>query len=154
MLPARTFAVADKESIPTGEMRSVDGTPMDFRAPKPIGQDIGADYAPLHLQGGYDHNWIVDGEPGTLRPAAQAFCPETGIRMTVLTTCPGLQFYSGNSLDGCPDGKDGAHYSRRCAFCLETQYFPNSLCHPDFPQPVIQPGRPFCETTIYEFSAD
>lgn len=153
-LCASFYTPANGECLPDGTIAPVDGTPMDLREMAPIGAQIDDPFEQLQFAGGYDHNWIVDGKPGTLRPAAQAFCPQSGIRMTVLTTCPGLQFYSGNSLDGCPDGKGGAHYARRCAFCLETQYFPNSLCHPAFPQPIIQPDRPFCETTIYEFSAD
>lgn len=153
-LYASKYTPANDECLPNGTIASVENTPMDLREGTVIGDHIDEDFEQLQFAGGYDHNWVIDGDHGILRPAAEASCAETGIHMKVLTTSPGLQFYSGNSLDGCPNGKDGAPYARRCAFCLETQYYPNALCHPNFPQPVITPEQPFHETTIYEFSTD
>ena len=151
-LPGRFFTPADAESIPTGEKRSVEGTPMDFRVPKPIGRDIGADYEPLHLQSGYDHNWAVNGTAGTLRPAARAYCEETGIMLEALTMQPGVKFYSGNYLDGCPAGKGGAPYDIRWGFCLETQGYPDSPNKPQFPSTVLKQGETYHQTTVYQFS--
>lgn len=151
---ASQYTPANEEWLPDGSIAPVAGTPMDLRESVRIGEHIDDDFIQIQYAHGYDHNWIIDGTPGTLRPAASAYCAETGIHMNVLTTTPGMQFYSGNSLNGCPNGKDGADYFRRCGFCLETQYYPNSLCHPNFPQPIISPEKPFHETTIYEFSTD
>lgn len=151
-LHASNYTPANGECLPNGTIAPVDHTPMDLREATVIGDHIDDPFEQLQFAGGYDHNWIVDGEHGTLRPAAEAQCDETGIHMTVLTTSPGLQFYSGNALDGCPNGKGGASYARRSAFCLETQYYPNALCHPNFPQPIITPEQPFHEITVYEFS--
>ena len=144
-LPGRFFTPADAESIPTGELRRVEGTPMDFRAPKPIGQDIGADYAPLHLQGGYDHNWEV-----FCNPCATLSDPDSGRTMSVYTDCPGIQFYSGNFLD--ETGKGGVHYGRRSGVALETQFYPDSLHHPDWPQPITKAGETYRSETVYRFT--
>ena len=144
-LPGRFFTPADAESIPTGELRRVEGTPMDFRAPKPIGQDIGADYAPLHLQGGYDHNWEV-----FCNPCATLSDPDSGRTMSVYTDCPGIQFYSGNFLD--ETGKGGVHYGRHAGVALETQFYPDSLHHPDWPQPITKAGETYRSETVYRFT--
>lgn len=144
-LPGRFFTPADAESIPTGEKRSVEGTPMDFRIPKPIGRDIGADYEPLHLQSGYDHNWEV-----FCNPCAQLYDPESGRAMSVSTDCPGIQFYAGNYLD--TDGKGGVHYGRRSGIALETQFYPDSLHHPEWPQPITRAGERYHSETIYRFT--
>lgn len=144
-LPGRFFTPADAESIPTGEKRSVEGTPMDFRVPKPIGRDIGADYEPLHLQSGYDHNWEV-----FCNPCAQLYDPESGRAMSVSTDCPGIQFYAGNYLD--TDGKGGVHYGRRSGIALETQFYPDSLHHPEWPQPITRAGERYHSETIYRFT--
>ena len=125
---------------------------MDFTQMKPIGRDIDADYDQLRYGGGYDHNWVVDGETGKLRPAALLESPKTGIRMTVETTLPGIQFYAGNYMDGCPAGKGGAQYGRRDAVCLETQFFPDTPNHPDFPQCVLRPGQVWSHETVFRFS--
>ena len=138
-------------SIPTGELAPVEGTPMDFRTPHVIGERIGAPFRQLELCGGYDHNWVVDGESGTLRPAALLESRSTGVRMAVETTLPGIQFYSGNYMDGCPAGKGGAAYAKRDAVCLETQFFPDSPNHPNFPSCVLRPGETWAHETVFRF---
>ena len=145
MLPARVFSVADDESVPTGEMRSVEGTPMDFRSPKPIGQDIGADYEPLHLQGGYDHNFEV-----FCNPCAVLSDPVSGRTMAVYTDLPGIQFYAGNFLN--ETGKGGTVYGKRSGIALETQYYPDSIHHPEWAQPVTKAGETYHTETVYRFS--
>ena len=145
-MPARFFTAADSESIPTGECRPVDGTPMDFRTPKPIGRDIHKDYDALLLQGGYDHNFDAG-----INPCAILSDPVSGRTMTVITDCPGIQFYSGNFLKG-EIGKDGISYSRRGGICLETQYFPNALNEPTWPQPITKAGDAYHSETKFIFS--
>lgn len=140
-------------SIPTGEIAPVDGTVMDLRHTQPIGARIDEDFDQLAMAGGYDHNWVIDGWDGSLRPAAWAWSPDTCIVMEALTTLPGVQFYAGNSLDGCPPGKGGARYGRRCGFCLETQYFPDSPNQPGFPSCTLRAGETYQSTTVYRFSA-
>ena len=144
-LPGRFFTPADAQSIPTGEKRSVEGTPMDFRSPKPIGRDIEEDYEPLHLQGGYDHNWEV-----FCNPCAQLSDPESGRTMSVSTDCPGIQFYAGNFLNA--DGKEGVHYGKRSGIALETQYYPDSIHHPQWPQPITKAGEHYHTETVYRFT--
>ena len=144
-LPGRFFCPDDSENIPTGELRSVTGTPMDFRSPKPIGQDIDRDYEALKLQGGYDHNWEV-----FTNPCAILEDPESGRSMAVYTDCPGVQFYAGNYLTG-DAGKDGVVYSRRSGICLETQYYPNAVNHPQWHQPITKAGEKYHSETIYSF---
>lgn len=140
------------DSIPTGEIAAVDGTPMDLRTPQPIGGHIEEPFVQLVQAGGYDHNWAVDGWDGSLRPAARAWSPDTGILLEVLTTQPGVQFYTGNYLDGCPCGKGGAPYGRRWGFCLETQQFPDAPHHPNFPSPVLAAGETLHSRTVCRFS--
>lgn len=144
-MPARFFNPADSESIPTGEMRSVEGTPMDFRTPKPIGRDITQDYDALNLQGGYDHNFEV-----YCNPAAVLADPFSGREMAVYTDCPGVQFYSANYTDEV--GKGGARYPKRSAICLETQFYPDSVNHPEWPQPITKAGQKYRSETKYRFS--
>lgn len=144
MLPARFFHPADAESIPTGEERPVAGTPMDFREPKALGRDIGADYEPLRLQGGYDHDFEVFCDP-----CAVLTDPSSGRSMAVSTDCPGLQVYSANFLDDT--GKGGARYAPRCGVALETQFYPDAVHHPDWPQPVVRAGRNWRSVTRYRF---
>lgn len=144
-MSARVYTVADAESIPTGEMRSVEGTPMDFRTPKPIGRDIEADYEALNLQGGYDHNYEV-----FCNPCAILSDPESGRTMSVVTDCPGVQFYSGNFLTG-ETGKNGVVYGRRSGICLETQYYPDAINHPQWVQPVTKAGEHYHSETKYIF---
>ena len=145
MLPARVFSVADDESVPTGEMRSVEDTPMDFRSPKPIGQDIGADYEPLNLQGGYDHNFEV-----FCNPCAVLSDPVSGRTMAVYTDLPGIQFYAGNFLN--ETGKGGTVYGKRTGIALETQYYPDSIHHPEWAQPITKAGETYHTETVYRFS--
>lgn len=138
------FTVADNESIPTGELRVVDGSPMDFRTAKPIGQDINQEYEPLILQQGYDHNFEISSQP-----CAILYSAESGITMEVYTDCPGVQFYSGNYLNN--PGKGGIHYNRRGGICLETQYFPDSVNHPEWKQPFVAANTPYHSETEYRF---
>ena len=144
-MPARFFNPDDAANIPTGELRTVAGTPMDFRLPKPLGQDIGADYEPLHLQGGYDHNFEV-----FCNPCATLTHPGSGRRMCVITDCPGVQLYTGNFTD--TTGKGGVYYCKRSGVCLETQYYPDSVHHPAWPQPFIKAGECYESETTYRFS--
>ena len=144
-MPARFFNPDDAESIPTGELRSVVGTPMDFRAPKPVGQDLGQDYECLKLQGGYDHNFEV-----FCNPCAILRDPVSGRTMAVSTDCPGIQMYSGNFLKG-ETGKDGVSYCCRGGVALETQYYPDSVHHPQWPQPFVKAGERYHSETKYTF---
>jgi len=146
-LPARFFNPCNAESIPTGELRRVEGTPMDFRSPKPIGRDIDMDYEPLKLQGGYDHNFEV-----FCNPCAYLKDPKSGRSMAVYTDCPGVQFYAGNFLNGT--GKDGKECAKRSGICLETQYYPDSLHHPEWPQPITKAGEKYHSETVYRFTAE
>ena len=143
-IPGRFFCPDDAQNIPTGELRSVAGTPMDFRSPKPISKDINADYEPLHLQGGYDHNWEV-----FCIPCAYLQDPVSGREMAVYTDCPGIQLYTGNFLD--EHGKNGIYYGKRSGVALETQFYPDALHHADWPQPVTKAGEHYHSETIYSF---
>lgn len=144
-MPARTYTVADAESIPTGEMRSVEGTPMDFRTPKAIGKDINEDCEALNLQGGYDHNYEV-----FCNPCAILSDPVSGRKMSVVTDCPGIQFYAGNFL-GADVGKGGVLYTKRSGICLETQYYPDAVNHPEWDQPIFKAGERYHSETKYIF---
>lgn len=139
-------------SIPTGEIAAVDGTPMDLREPQTIGPRLTDPFPQIRMDHGYDHNWIVEDWDRTLRPIAQAWSPDSGILMDVLTTMPGVQFYTGNFLDGCPPGKDGASYRNFCGFALETQYFPDAPHQPAFPSPVLRAGELCQSQTVYRFT--
>ena len=152
-LLADRYTPTDPLSIPTGEIAPVEGTPMDLRRPIPIGARIGEDFPQLRQAGGYDHNWIPHGDPGTLRPIARAASAATGISMEVLSTLPGLQLYTGNFLSGCPAGKGGAAYANRWGFCLETQFYPDTPNHPDFPSCVLHAGDTFAHRAVFRFSA-
>jgi aldose 1-epimerase len=152
MIRADRFTPVDANLIPTGELRSVKGTPFDFTTATAIGARIDQDNEELKLGRGYDHNWVLNsGTTGSLTLAAQAYEPHSGRLLEVQTTQPGLQFYTGNFLDGI-HGKQGKVYNRRNAFCLETQHFPDSPNHPDFPSTVLKPGQHFVSTTVYRFS--
>ena len=151
-LCASRYTPADETSIPYGTLESVEGTPMDFRTPTPIGARIEDDFEQLKLGHGYDHNYVVDGPVGTLRPAARAFSSKTGIVMETETTLPGMQLYTANFLpEGCP-GKSGASYGPRHAFCLETQFFPDSPNQPVFPSTLLRAGERYDHTTRFRFS--
>ena len=137
-------------AIPTGEIQPVAGTPMDFTKAKAIGQDINADFEQLKLTLGYDHNFVIDGADGSLKEIAVAEDPKSGRKMKVFTTLPGVQFYAGNCI-GEDIGKDNTPYGPRKGFCLETQYYPDNIHHPNFPQSVFGPGRDYESVTVYQF---
>ncbi len=144
-LPGRWFNPDDGENIPTGEKRDVSGTPMDFRAPKALGQDLNADYEPLHLQNGYDHNWEVYSNPcAILRD------PVSGRTLAITTDCPGIQVYTGNFLN--ETGKGGVYYGKNSGVALETQFAPDCLHHPDWPQPIVKAGEKYHSETFYRFT--
>ena len=152
MLNADSFTPVDAGLIPTGELRLVKGTPMDFTRPTPIGDRVGSDYEQLKFGGGYDHNWVLNGGGRVLMLAARVYEATTGRVMEVLTTEPGIQFYCGNFLDGTITGKKGIVYNHRYGFCLETQHYPDSPNKPNFPSTVLRPGEKYETTTIYRFS--
>jgi aldose 1-epimerase len=139
--------------IPTGELKDVTGTPFDFRIPTSIGERIGAAEEQLRLAGGYDHNWVLNRTGTGLQSAAMVSEPATGRVMEVLTTEPGLQFYSGNFLNGTNRGKGGVVYQFRTGFCLESQHFPDSPNQPGFPSTRLDPGQRYVSRTVYRFSA-
>lgn len=137
-------------AIPTGEIVPVVGTPMDFTSPKPIGQDIRADFEQLKLTLGYDHNFVIDDADGTLREIAVVEDPGSGRKIKAFSTLPGVQFYAGNCI-GEETGKDGVRYGARMGMCLETQYFPDSINKPNFPSVVFGPDRDYDAVTVYQF---
>lgn len=153
MLNADRFTPIDSGLIPTGELASVEGTPMDFRTPSAIGARIGAGGDQLRFGRGYDHNWVLNRTGDGLSLAARVTESTSGRVMEVRTTQPGIQFYSGNFLDGTNIGKVGKAYAYRTGFCLETQHFPDSPNKPSFPSTVLRPGENFTSTTVYRFSA-
>lgn len=144
-IPGRFFNPDDAASIPTGELRPVAGTPFDFREPKPIGRDISADYECLHLQHGYDHNFEV-----FCNPCAILRDPASGRTMAIHTDCPGIQLYAGNYLNEI--GKGGIYYGKRTGVALETQFYPDSVNHPEWPQPFVKAGTHYKSETVYKFS--
>jgi aldose 1-epimerase len=153
-LNASKFTPVDAGLIPTGELRSVKGTPFDFTRPVAVGERINEEDEQLKLGRGYDHNWVLDRKTGfsAVELAAVARDPKSGRVLEVLTTEPAIQFYTGNFLDGTAHGKEGKVYERRHAFCLETQHFPDSPNHAGFPSTTLFPSRPFHSTTILRFS--
>jgi len=153
MLNAEKFTPVDHTLIPTGELRSVMGTPMDFTRPIAIGARINQKDEQLLFGPGYDHNWVLNNSTGPFALAARVFEPTTGRVLEVYTTEPGIQFYAGNFLDGSITGKGGQVYPQRSGFCLETQHFPDSPNQPTFPSTVLKPGQTYKTTTSYKFSA-
>lgn len=152
---ADRFTPVDKGLIPTGELRPVAGTPFDFRTSQRIGERIdNLQDQQIVFGGGYDHNFVLNGEAGALRMAARVAEPTSGRVLEVHTTEPGVQFYSGNFLDGSVTGRNGAAYQKRTGFCLETQHFPDSPNKPDFPSVVLRPGDTYETTTEYRFSVE
>ncbi|MDD6039462.1 MAG: galactose mutarotase [bacterium] len=143
--------VIDSQAIPTGEIASVSDTPMDFRKMTRIGDRINDDFEQLVFVGGYDHNYVLDKADGTMQLAARARSVKSGIQMDVYTNCVGIQFYAGNFVGG-QTGKGGVEYGKRQGFCLETQYFPNSVNEKNFEQPFLKPGEVYESTTKYVFS--
>jgi aldose 1-epimerase len=152
MIDADRFTPVDKGLIPTGELQPVDGTPFDFRKPTPIGDRIDAKDPQIALGPGYDHNFVLNHAGSSLALAARVTEPKMGRVMEVLTTEPGLQFYTGNFLDGTFKGIGGKVYPRRSAFCMETQHFPDSPNHPAFPSTTLKPGETYHSETVYRFS--
>ena len=148
-LDADSYLEADAASIPTGRKLPVKGTPMDFTEEKTLGLDISADFTPLTNCRGYDQCYVI--RDSGLRHAAWAVGPETGIRMEVLTTLPGVHLYTANFLAPVTAGKDGAHYAARDAVCFETEDFPDAPNHPNFPDTTLLPDKPYSSTTIYRF---
>lgn len=138
--------------IPTGEFLPVAGTPFDFLRPHGIGERIDANHEQLQIANGYDHNYVLDADNGVLAPAAAVLEPVSGRMMEVLTTEPGVHFYSGNFLDGSLLGKSGKSYPSRSGFCLETQHFPNSPNQPEFPSTILRPGEVYQSTTVFRFA--
>jgi aldose 1-epimerase len=153
MLNADRFTPVDATLIPTGELRSVKGTPLDFTTATPIGARIDDQKEQQMVYGkGYDHNFVVNGKPGELRVAARVSEPTSGRVLEVLTTEPGVQLYTGNFLDGSIKGKEDKAYQRRYGFCLETQHFPDSPNKPQFPTTTLKPGEQFKSATVFKFS--
>jgi len=152
MIDADKTTPVDSTLIPTGELRPVQGTPFDFRKPTRIGARIDDDDEQLKIGKGYDHNWVINKRPGELKLAARVHEPTTGRALEVLSTEPGLQFYTGNHLDGKIVGKGGWAYKSRNAFCMEPEHFPDSPNHPEFPSVVLKPGEVYKNTIIYKVS--
>ena len=144
VIPADRYTVVDAGLIPTGELRPVKGTPFDFTTPHRIGERIG------QVPGGYDHNWVLNQTEG-MHAAASVYEPTSGRTMEVTTTEPGLQFYTGNFLDGTLKGKGGTVYGRHAGFCLETQHFPDSPNQPRFPNTILKPGQALKSSSVYQF---
>ncbi|HEY6170612.1 MAG TPA: aldose epimerase family protein [Verrucomicrobiae bacterium] len=149
-LHADRYTLVDDDLIPTGEIAPVKGTPLDFTTPHKIGERIPPHESSAH---GYDHNFIVNGEPGKLRPAARVVDPNSGRVLEIQTTEPAIQLYTGNHLRG-QKGKGGVAYERRSAFCLEAQHYPDSPNKPQFPSTVLRPGETYRQTTVHIFSVE
>ncbi len=150
-IDASRFTPVDVGLIPTGDLQPVEGTPFDFRTPHAIGERIGANDPQLQAGRGYDHNFVLDHATGQMQEAAQAYDAKTGRTVKVLTTEPGVQFYTGNFLDGSITGKEGRVYKHRYAFCFETQHFPDSPNHPSFPSTELKPRQKYHTVTVFEF---
>lgn len=148
MVDADYYTPVDSTFMTTGEIVPVEGTPMDFRKEKAIGQDIEADYEALNFGRGYDHTWVIDGSG--MRRAAVMRAEEAGITMEVWTDLPGVQFYTANYVED-EKGKDGVIYGRRSAACFETQYFPDAIHKDNFIKPIVRAGEEYCTTTVYKF---
>jgi aldose 1-epimerase len=151
-LNASRYTPVDATLIPTGELAPVASTPFDFTKSTAIGERIDADNDQLKKGRGYDHNWVLDAKGGKLAEAAEVYEPTSGRVLKVLTTQPGVQFYSGNFLDGTVKGKEGKTYVHRGGLCLETQHFPDTPNHPKFPTAELKPGQKFTSVTVFSFS--
>ena len=149
---ASTFTPVDDTFMTTGEIVTVEGTPMDFRTAKLVGKDIEADYDQLHNGKGYDHNWVLDTGGDDTVVAAELYCPETGIVLKEYTDEPGVQIYAGNFLDGTVTGKKGVVYDFRHAICLETQKYPDTPNKPDWPTALLKPGEKYTSHCVFAFS--
>lgn len=148
-LDADSFTPTDDKLIPTGEIAKVEGTPMDFRTLKPLGQDIDRDYEPLNFAGGYDHNYVLNTTKDEIKLIGELVDDASGRRMEIYTDLPGVQLYAGNFIEG--SAKGGGEYVKRAGVCFETQYFPDALHHDNFPDIVVKAGEEFDSTTIYRF---
>lgn len=155
-IPAESITPVDENLIPTGEFMPVAGTAFDFNTPRLIGDSLVSEHPQMKLGNGYDHNWVLSSEPDScgLRLAAKLVHPASGRVMTVLTTEPGVQFYGGNFLNGTQQGKCGKTYPFRSALCLETQHFPDSPNHENFPSTVLQPGQEYKHICVYKFDVE
>ena len=153
-LAAERYLPVDRELIPLGEQRSVRGTPFDFTDGRSIGSGITSDEAQLKLAGGYDHCWVLTEQSSACALAAKLWDPMSGRALSVFTTQPGIQVYSGNFLDGGIQGKQGERYQRHSGLCLETQHFPDSPNQPSFPTTMLRPGETYREMTVYRFEVD
>jgi len=151
-LNASRYTPVDATLIPTGELASVEGTPFDFRNATAIGTRINNDNEQLKRGKGYDHNWVLDSGGKKFAEAAEVFDPASGRVLQVWTDQPGIQFYTGNFLDGTVKGKQGKVYGHRSALCLETQHFPDSPNHPKFPSTELKPGQTYHTVTEWHFS--
>lgn len=154
MINANSFTAINNECIPTGEIRSVEGTPMDFRESTMIANGLESSDEQIVFGKGFDHNWVLSLNGGKPEKAAVLRDDASGRIMEVYTTKPGIQFYSGNFINGPIAGKNGAVYSKWSGLCLETQYFPNSLKHKHFPSPILKAGEIYNHTTVYKFAAE
>lgn len=146
------FTENNQESIPTGEIIPVENTPMDFRNPQYIEKDINNKYYQIQYAKGFDNNWVLNNYNGEIRKVAKAYSELSGIELEVSTDLPGLQFYSGNFLDGAENGKNNIPIKNHSGFCLECQYFPDALNHKNFPQPVLKSGEVYNKTIEYKFN--
>jgi aldose 1-epimerase len=149
---ASRYTPVDSTLIPTGELASVEGTPLDFRTPFAIGARISDNHPQIRYGNGYDHNFVLDRTSDQLAPAAHVLEPVSGRVLEVSTTEPGMQFYTGNFLDGTLTGKSGHVYKQRMGFCLETQHFPDSPNKPNFPNTILRPGEMYRSKTVFSFS--
>ena len=148
-IDADRYTPTDETQIPTGELAPVDGTPFDFRRPRPVGEQIDSDHEQIRRGKGYDHNFVLNGSG--LRHAVRVVDPSSGRTMDVATDQPGMQLYTGNNLDGSAVGKSGHVYARRTSMCFETQHFPDSPNHPGFPSTILRPGQQFRSRTVFTF---
>lgn len=148
MLNASLYTEVNDQLIPTGDLPTVEGTPMDFREMKPVGRDI------ADVPGGYDHNYVLNGEEGSMKTAAILYEPVSGREITLLTTQPGVQLYTGNFLDGSITGRGGIVYNQYWGLCLETQHFPDSPNHPGFPGTILRPGEEYNHRAIFRFGTE
>ncbi|MCF0190388.1 MAG: galactose mutarotase [Marinilabiliaceae bacterium] len=156
MIPAKEITAVNRFLIPTGELMPVEGTAFDFNTPHAISDSIASDHLQMKIGGGYDHNWVLSSEPNEdgLRVAAEVKSLKSGRIMTVITTEPGVQFYGGNFLNNTQVGKSGKTYPRRSALCLETQHFPDSPNHENFPSTILRPGETYSHVCVYKFDVE
>ena len=146
------YLPTDETQIPLGESAPVAGTPMDFVNEKPVGQDIRADFDAIRIGSGYDHCWVIDGaEPGQLQFCCELYAPESGRTLNIYTTQPGVQVYTGNWLEGCPEGKNGHVYNNNDGIAIECQNYPDGPNKADYPNCVLRPGEVYEQAIIYAF---